>query len=75
MSEFQLTRREDRPATIDERRKLVDALKPFAEAADFFEARRQSLTDEQLIVNHESVGWQCQLTLGDLKRAKLALSE
>lgn len=57
----------------DEIERLRAALKPFADAANFFEVKRQFLTDEQLIVNHESVGWQCQLSLGNLKRAREAI--
>jgi hypothetical protein len=59
----------------DEIERLRAAMRPFSDAANFFEMRRQTLSDEHLIVNHESVGWQCQLSLGDLKRARSAYQQ
>lgn len=52
---------------------LRAALRPFADAADYFDAHRKRLADDDVLVHHESVGAEAKITLRDLRNARSAL--
>lgn len=49
---------------------LEEALEPFARAAGFFDTHRTRLTDDDVLLHHESVGAEAKITLADLRRAR-----
>lgn len=53
-------------------RDLLRALKPFCDAADYFDSHRQRLKDDDALFHHESVGAEAKITLGDLRSARTA---
>jgi hypothetical protein len=55
--------------------RLRTALEPFAKAALFFAAHRDTMKPDQVLVQHETIGAQAIITLADLNRALSALGQ
>lgn len=66
---------EDVPALEAEVERLRAALKPFADAADFFTSHRSRITPDQILFQHETIGAKATITLADLQAAKAAVDQ